>query len=321
VRSDFLALGGDLGGTSTRIVVVGADGREHGRGITGGGNPTTDPAGAAAAFGDALRAALSGVDEAMVKASVVGVAGGSALRTPTVAAYFDRVWTEAGLTCDPGYVPDLEVAFASGTPEADGAVLVAGTGAAAGSLIDRRLTRTADGHGWLLGDDGSGFWLGREAVRTTLQTLDAGTPPGPLVESVLRGLDADRPGRDGQHDRVIQVVNSRPGVHLSALAPLVTAAYRAGDPEAHSIVERAGAALLATLALIRDPAESTPIVLAGSLAGDASPVGVELRTLLAARFTGAVLPARNGVGGAAWLALAALDPALATRETHTRLTS
>jgi glucosamine kinase len=321
VRSDFLALGGDLGGTSTRIVVVGSDGREHGRGVTGGGNPTTDPAGAAAAFGEALRAALSGVDGAQVKASVVGVAGGSALRTPTVATYFDRVWTEAGLTCDPGYVPDLEVAFASGTPEADGAVLVAGTGAAAGSLIDRRLTRTADGHGWLLGDDGSGFWLGREAVRTTLQTLDAGTPPGPLVESVLRELDADRPGRDGQHDRVIQVVNSRPGVQLSALAPLVTAAYRAGDPEAHSIVERAAAALLATLALIRDPAESTPIVLAGSLAGDASPVGAELRTLLAARFTGAVLPARNGVGGAAWLALAALDPALATSETHTRLTS
>jgi N-acetylglucosamine kinase-like BadF-type ATPase len=319
VRSEILALGGDLGGTSTRIVVVGPDGGEHGRGVTGGGNPTTDPAGAAAAFGDALRAALSGVDGARVKASVVGVAGGSALRTPAVATHFDRVWAEAGLTCDPGYVPDLEVAFAGGTPASDGAVLVAGTGAAAGSLTDHRLTRTADGHGWLLGDDGSGYWLGREAVRATLRTLDAGTPPGPLVKGVLRELGADRPGRDGQHDRVIQVVNSRPGVQLSALAPLVTAAYGAGDPQAHAIVERAAAALVATLALIRDPAESTPIVLAGSLAGDASPVGAELRALLAARFAGAVLPARNGVGGAAWLALAALDPALATRETHARL--
>ena len=193
--SEFLALGGDLGGTSTRIVVVGPDGREHGRGITGGGNPTTDPAGAAAAFGDALRAALSGVDGARVKASVVGVAGGSALRTPAVATHFDRVWTEAGLTCDPGYVPDLEVAFAGGTPASDGAVLVAGTGAAAGSLTDHRLTRTADGHGWLLGDDGSGFWLGREAVRATLRTLDAGEQPGALVDSVLRELDADRRAR------------------------------------------------------------------------------------------------------------------------------
>ena len=317
--SEFLALGGDLGGTSTRIVVVGPDGREHGRGITGGGNPTTDPAGAAAAFGDALRAALNGVDAARVKASVVGVAGGSALRTPAVATHFDRVWAEAGLTCSPGYVPDLEVAFAGGTPASDGAVLVAGTGAAAGSLTDHRLTRTADGHGWLLGDDGSGFWLGREAVRATLRTLDAGGNPGALVDSVLRELDADRTER--QRDRVIQAVNSRPGVRLSALAPLVTAAYRTGDPQARSIVERAAAALLATLGLIRDPAESTPIVLAGSLAGDASPVGAELRTLLAARFAGAVLPASTGVGGAAWLALAALDPALANRETHARLCS
>jgi len=321
VLADFLALGGDLGGTSTRIVVVGPDGREHGRGTTGGGNPTTDPAGAAAAFGDALRAALSGVDAARVKASVVGVAGGSALRTPEVGTHFGQVWAEAGLTCDPGYVPDLEVAFAGGTPASEGAVLVAGTGAAAGSLTDHRLTRTAGGHGWLLGDDGSGFWLGREAVRATLRTLDAGEKPGALVDSVLRELDADQRATARQRERVIQAVNSRPGVLLSALAPLVTAAYRTGDPQAQSIVERAAAALQATLGLIRDPAESTPIVLAGSLAADASPVGAELRTLLAARFSGAVLPARTGVGGAAWLALAALDPALATRETHARLCS
>ncbi len=321
--SELFALGGDLGGTSTRVLVVGADGREHGRGVTGGGNPTTDPAGAAAALGDALRAALAGVDPARVRTSVLGVAGGSALRTPAVATHFEAVWAAVGLTCDPGYVPDLEVAFASGTPEADGSVLVAGTGAAAGSVVDRRLTRTADGHGWLLGDDGSGFWLGREAVRATLRTLDAGDRPGPLVDSVLRELGAALPADDGRpagrRDRVIQVVNSRPGVQLSALAPLVTAAYRHGDPQAQSIVDRAAVALTATLALIRDPAETTPVVLAGSLAGDSSPVGAVLRELLSAGFAGPVHPARTGVGGAAWLALAALDPALATPETHARL--
>jgi glucosamine kinase len=319
MHPDVLALGGDLGGTSTRILVVGSDGQEYGRSTTGGGNPTTDPSGAAAAFGDALRAALAGVDPTLVRASVIGVAGVSALETPAVGTHFGQVWAEAGLTCSPGYVPDLEVAFAGGTPASDGAVLVAGTGAAAGSLTDHRLTRTADGHGWLLGDDGSGFWLGREAVRATLRTLDVGGTPGALVDSVLRELDAD--GTERQRERVIQAVNSRPGVLLSALAPLVTAAYRTGDPQAQSIVERAAAALQATLGLIRDPAESTPIVLAGSLAGDASPVGAELRTLLAARFAGVVLPARTGVGGAAWLALAALDPALATREAHARLCS
>jgi len=324
--TDSLVLGGDLGGTATRILVVGTDGRECGRGTAGAGNPVSHPAGAAEALGDALRAALVGVDPGRVSAAVLGVAGISALRTPPMAARFGQVWTDAGLTCDPGYAADLEVAFAAGTPEPDGSVLVAGTGATAGAVIDHRLTRTADGHGWLLGDDGSGFWLGREAVRAALHTLDAGEPPGRLVASVLRQLEADEADdevgsapADRRRDRVIQAVNARPGVELSVLAPLVSAAYRAGDPQARSIVEGAAAALLATLGRIRDPAETTPIVLAGSLTSDTSPVGSTLRRLLPARFAGQVRPARSGVGGAAWLALAALDPALATREAHARL--
>jgi glucosamine kinase len=327
---ESLVLGGDLGGTSTRILVVGTEGRECGRGSAGAGNPISHPARAAEALGDALRAALTGVDPGRVKASVIGIAGGSALRTPPVAARFGQVWEDAGLTCDPGYAPDLEVAFAAGTPEPDGSVLVAGTGATAGSVIGHRLARTADGHGWLLGDDGSGFWLGREAIRAALHTLDAGEPPGHLVAAVLRELGADgtgdelpspapRYGTDRRRDRVIQAVNSRPGIELSALAPLVSAAYREGDPQARSIVERAAAALLATLGRIREPAEATPIVLAGGLTSDASPVGSTLRRLLPARFAGPVRPAHSGVGGAAWLALAALDPALATHDAHARL--
>jgi glucosamine kinase len=321
MATDSLVLGGDLGGTSTRILVAGTDGRHCGRGTAGAGNPVSNPAGAAEALGDALGAALAGVDPGRVRASVLGVAGLSALRTPPVAARFGRVWTAAGLTCDPGYTADLEVAFAAGTPEPDGSVLVAGTGATAGAVVGHRLTRTADGHGWLLGDDGSGFWLGREAVRAALHSLDAGEPPGRLASSVLRALDAAGPGVGGpdRRDRVIQAVHSRPGVELSALAPLVSAAYRDGDPQARSIVERAAAALLATLGRIRGPEETTPIVLAGSLTGDTSPVGAALRRLLPARFAGPVLPARSGAGGAAWLALAALDPALATGDAHARL--
>ena len=315
--TESLVLGGDLGGTSTRILVVGTDGREHGLSTGDGGNPISRPAGAAATLGDALRRALAGVDPGQVQASVIGVAGWSALRTPVVAAQFAEVWADAGLTCDPGYRSDLEVAFAAGTPEPDGTVLVAGTGATAGAVTGHRLTRTADGHGWLLGDDGSGFWLGREAVRAALRSLDAGEPQGRLAGSVLAALDAAGTADRGR-DRVIQAVYSHPPVQLAALAPLVSAAYHDGDPQARSIVERAAAALLATVGRVREEGQGTPIVLAGSLTRD-TPVGATLRTLLSARFSGPILSARTGVGGAAWLALAALDPALATPATHSRL--
>ncbi|HJW61732.1 MAG TPA: hypothetical protein VJ931_19025 [Actinomycetota bacterium] len=75
---------------------------------------------------------------------------------------------------------------------------------------------------------------------------------------------------------------------------------------------------MATVGRVRAEGEGTPIVLAGSLTRD-TPVGATLRTLLSARFPGPIRPARTGVGGAAWLALAALDPALATPATHSRL--
>ena len=69
--TESLVLGGDLGGTSTRILVAGSDGQECGRGTAGAGNPFSHPAGAAEALGAALRAALTGVDPGRLQASAV----------------------------------------------------------------------------------------------------------------------------------------------------------------------------------------------------------------------------------------------------------
>ncbi len=78
-------------------------------------------------------------------------------------AVYDREW--AGLDVVPRVLSDAETAFASATAEPDGTVLVAGTGSIAGRIRDRRMTTTTGGYGWLLGDEGSAFWLGRQAVR------------------------------------------------------------------------------------------------------------------------------------------------------------
>lgn len=324
---DWLVLGGDIGGTSTRILVAGCDGTPLGRGTAGGGNPVSHPDTAAAALGKALHDALADITPARVRAAVVGVAGGSALQQPGVRDAFGRVWSDVGLTCAPTYASDLEVAFASGTAEADGTLLIAGTGAVAGAVQDHRLVRTADGHGWLLGDDGSGFWLGREAARATLRALDAAETPGPLATSVLRELGAldeaatsdQRPDLNQGRLHVIHALNTRPPVRLAELAPLVTAASAARDPVALAIVAEAAKLLVQTLGRVRQQDERTPIVLAGSLAREDSPVGAKLRTLIAERFSGTLLSAHNGVGGAAWLALAAADPEAATAEARTRL--
>ncbi len=314
--ADWLALGGDVGGTSTRFLVVDRYGAVHGRGRGGGGNPIAHPETAVAEIAQALRTALGAIDPARVRSAVVGVAGGFARYRPELGALFDQVWAAVGLACPTSYISDLEVAFASGTTEPDGTVLIAGTGAAAARVAARRVAATADGHGWLLGDDGSGFWLGREAARATLRVLDAGDEPGLLVAAVLAelaesGRDERRPDPAAQRAHLIHAVNARAPVKLADLAPLVAAAHRAGDPEAVRLVEEAAQLLHQTLFRVREAADSSPLVLAGSVAGEESPVGAVLREHLADRSGGAVCSAADGVGGAAWLALRALDESVA----------
>jgi glucosamine kinase len=324
-----LVLGGDLGGTSTRIVIADHGGNVIGRGAAAGGNPTSHPASAAANFGQAIHQALDGIDPTLVSTAVIGAAGGSALSNPGVKAQFDAAWSGAGLICEPDFIGDLEVAFASGTPEPDGTVLIAGTGSAAGLVRDHRLVRTADGHGWLLGDDGSGFWLGREALRSLLRALDLGEPIGLLGQEVVKAVlpdrdetaDAERVGYDRLRDDLIRTVNARPPVLLAELARTVVTAYDQNDKTAHALVKRAADLLTETVSRLRTTSDNGPLVLAGSVAGESSPVGRLLRQSIHEHFDGEVLTARDGVGGATWLALAELDPALATRENHARLVS
>jgi N-acetylglucosamine kinase-like BadF-type ATPase len=324
-----LVLGGDLGGTSTRIVIADHEGNVVGRGAAAGGNPTSHPASAAANFGQAIHQALEGLDASLVRTAVIGAAGGSALSNPGVRAQFDAAWSGAGLVCEADYIGDLEVAFASGTPEPDGTVLIAGTGSAAGLVRDHRLTRTADGHGWLLGDDGSGFWLGREAMRSLLRALDLGEPLGGLGEAVVNAVlpdrdkdaMAEREGYDRLRDDLIRTVNARPPVLLAELARTVVAAYDQNDKTAHALVKRAAELLTETVSRLRTTSDNGPLVLAGSVAGESSPVGRLLRQNIHEHFDGEVLTARDGVGGATWLALGVLDPALATRSNHARLVS
>ncbi len=324
-----LVLGGDLGGTSTRIVIADHEGNVIGRGAAAGGNPTSHPASAAANFGQAIHQALDGIDAQLVRTAVIGMAGGPALSNPGIRAQFDAAWSGAGLVCDPRYIGDLEIAFASGTPEPDGTVLIAGTGSNVGLVHDHALVRTVGGHGWLLGDDGSGFWLGREAMRSVLQSIDLREPLGILGEAVVAAtltdpglrVAAEREGYDNLRDELVRTVNNRPPVMLAELARTVVAAYDQNDKTAHALVKRAAELLIETVSRLRTTSDNGPLVLAGSVAGESSPVGRLLRQNIHEHFDGEVLTARDGVGGATWLALGALDPALATRANHARLVS
>ncbi|MFD9737006.1 N-acetylglucosamine kinase [Umezawaea sp. NPDC059074] len=296
-------VGLDAGGTSTRAVVLDLDGTRLGAGVAGGANPNSHPpTRAAAQIRAALRAALDGLDARKVQSGVLGMAGASKLTDPAVAELFTEAWTGAGLRCPMRVVTDSEAAFAAGSASPDGTVVVAGTGSVAAKIVDHKVTRTSGGYGWLLGDEGSAFWMGRSAVRDTLCQLETANPLSALAEAVLGMSLVEATDRRKMWSRLITVVNSTPPIALAKYAPLVSAMAADRDPHAQEIVEAAAALLADTAMATRTPGESTPIVLVGSLVGPSSPVGDRLRALLRARSNGTVRLATEGAAGAAWLA-------------------
>jgi len=122
---------------------------------------------------------------------------------------------------------DTDAALAGAFRGGPGVVVIAGTGSgAAGRDATGRGVRVG-GHGFLLGDEGGGYWIGREAVRAALRAAD-GTGPPTALQDVVRAafgqlLAAERQVHERPTDRQL----------LARLVPAVAAA--AGQPPAPAL--------------------------------------------------------------------------------------
>lgn len=284
-----LVVGVDAGGTASKAVVTDLSGAVLGRGSAGPGNPSAVGVAAAAAIGSAVRSALGGLDPGAVGAMVAGVAGVSALADPRIAAAFEAQWAGLGLACEVSVVGDAVTAFAAGGSWSSGAVLISGTGAVAALIEALHIVRTADGLGWLLGDEGSALWLGLAAVRVAARRWSS-----PLGRRV-----AAHAGAASTDDLVRWAAGLPP---FGALAPLVCELADAGDDDAAGIVSTAVTRLLRTLDELEAPAG--PVVLAGALLVADTPVRRGTLDALHARGTVVGTAVDPALGAARMAALA-----------------
>ncbi|WP_193374045.1 N-acetylglucosamine kinase [Nocardiopsis salina] len=319
-----LVLGVDAGGTGTRALVAAPDGTRLGEAFSGGANPNSHGVDTAARrLAEAVAAALdrAGSDaRERLSAAVVGLAGVSALAEPSVRARMHTALERVGTGLGAVFTGDDEIAFASGTPEPDGAVLIAGTGAIATRIRDRTRTDVADGLGWLVGDSGSGFWIGHRAARASARQLSEGREIGPLTRAVLAHA---LPGSDDQPPReraraLARALTAAPPIGLAELAPLVSRACLQGDPLAHDIAARAGAHLAASVRQVHEPGDSSPVVLAGGVLAHPGPVRAALVHDLGPGAT--VATAGCTAGAAAWTAAVRAGAHAADRGLHAAFT-
>jgi N-acetylglucosamine kinase-like BadF-type ATPase len=299
-----VVIGADVGGTSTRVAVADLTGTVLAAATEPGGNPNAvGTAVSASRIRAALQQACEQARVTRAEAAVIGMAG---YNTALAAGpEFLQTCLPVPVASPPRIVSDLAVAYASGSSLPHGCVVIAGTGSGAatidhGAIVDRR-----GAWGWLLGDEGGGFWLGREAVRHALAEVERGTVRGDLTRQVISRLEIDT---DRALEGLLRVPYQHPPIRLAELAPLITELVDS-DPAAVAIAARA-AEILAGLVLDLGPRPGLPIVVTGSVLGSAGPIRQAFDDRIEATLGSPVVPAGSGLVGALWLAVSQLDETL-----------
>lgn len=150
-----------------------------------------------------------------------------------------------------------------------GVAVIAGTGSAAwGRNADGGEAR-AGGWGYLLGDEGSGYWLGREAVRHSLGRMNRGLPADELTTALLQSCGA------GDPNRLIALFHSpKTGRRFWAQqARYVVEAAAGGHRESQALLDQAGKDLAAlALQVLQQLGITGPVILGGGLGMNVAPL-------------------------------------------------
>lgn len=228
-------VGVDGGGTRCRVRVVDAVGRLVGAAEGGSANVYLDVDGAFATIEATVQQGLAALGRsAAVDASRMSLGLGLAgVSSDAVAA---RVWT--ALSRRFGRVTvrnDAVIACLGAHAGQDGGLVIAGTGSAAVLRLAGRDVNFG-GRGFLLGDDGSGAVMGRQAWRCALRAHDGLDVMTPLLDALMSEF---------AHDPVAVIEWGRNATsgQFAAYAPRILAAAAAGDAAALPIVTAAARAV------------------------------------------------------------------------------
>ena len=283
-------IGVDAGGSHTAAVV----GHRYGRVLARAEGPGSamKPGGAersAAVILDVTRRAATQAGVTLPAAiAVVGAAGAG--RVPERDALAAAI-VAAGVARRVDVRGDVEIAIVGAFGDGPGIMVNAGTGSIAYARTpDGRLHRVG-GHGWQLGDEGGGYWLGRKALSSAARSQDGLEESSTLLERLLVALGLET------FDDLIRWTATATPAQVAALAPHVLNAASEGETVAQRSVDDAAAELasLVGAALRHFPgSEPVPVATAGGLLRPGSPLLAALRRKLAGSVPRASLSETSG---------------------------
>lgn len=253
-----IVAGADVGGTKSTSVIW-LDGIEVARRTGAGAALRPGRALASAAnIATLVREALTTAGHLRADVLVVGAAGAG--REPE-ASDLRRAIKSEDVAERVIVMTDIQLALESAYPDGPGIVLAAGTGSIAVARTADGTIERAGGYGWQMGDEGSGYAIGREVLQAVGRARDArgaDTSLTALAQAASRAKDFPA------------LVGWAAAASVSEVASLASAAIEAaeaGDDAARLIISTAAVSLASLATNLADRTGLSDVAMAGGLLG------------------------------------------------------
>src|SRR5260221_1125104 len=228
--ADFLLLGMDGGGSRCRARLCNIAGATLSEGVAGAANLRL---GVEQSFGSVLQRASQWMRRVGLSArdfergvACVALAGASQPSQLEAARRHEHPYRIAV------FVTDAQAACVGAHGGRDGGIIVIGTGSIGWAEPNGRQYQVG-GWGWPISDEGSGAWLGCEALRRTLWGHDGRMPWSPLLRSLFAKFRSD------PHAIVHWMTGASPK-DFATFAPDIVEHALANDPVAVELLRLAG---------------------------------------------------------------------------------
>ena len=276
MNSNNIVLGIDGGGTHTRAVLASGDrvlGRAKGGSIK---RLRVGPEAAEANLRSLLQDVFKITGARDVQAASAGVASAS---MPGVTDWITEVFRDYGIQ-NSEVVGDEVIALDAAFHGGPGILQIAGTGS---NCIGRTASgerESAGGYSSVLGDEGSGYWIGLHGIRQALHAYDR-SEPSTILDRVAEYWGTST------LEELVNAGNAVPGPDFSALAPIISAAAEGGDAVAKRVLLQAASDIADFILLVRQKlrrnhglTEEVPVAFTGSVLGKMGIVRAHLTELL-----------------------------------------
>ncbi len=255
-------LGLDAGGTKTVCLLADETGAAISIARRGGANlQAAGELEVEKVLHDVMEEALAGTD--IVPAAIcLGIAGAD---RPDDFAVVRGIMRRIGYKTRVLVVNDALIALEAGAPNHPAVVIISGTGSIAYGRNAAGQAARAGGWGYVLGDEGSGYWIGRAALRAVLREAEDRGPRTALTPMLLEQFAVSNPQgliHHVYHDHL------KPSA-IGALAVSVNTAFMQGDTVAAGILRGAAneleSAALSVARRLELVGSGFPFILAGRI--------------------------------------------------------